>query len=41
MRIYLRHPAQFFSWLEENGFAYAVLRGYLNMGECLNARQQG
>ncbi len=34
MRIYLRDPAQFFSWLEENGFAYAVLRGYLNMGEC-------
>ncbi len=34
MRVYLRDPAQFFSWLEENGFAYAVLRGYRNMGEC-------
>ena len=34
MRVYLRDPAQFFSWLEENGFAYAMLRGYRNMGEC-------
>jgi len=34
MRVYLRDPAQFFSWLEQNGFAYAVLRGYRNMGEC-------
>jgi len=34
MRVYLRDPAHFFRWLEANGFSYAVLRGYRNMGEC-------
>ena len=33
MRKYLKSPADFFCWLENNGFRYAVLRGYLNMGE--------
>jgi hypothetical protein len=33
MRVYLRDPQAFFSWLDENRFQYAVLRGYRNMGE--------
>ena len=33
MRKYLKDPKAFFCWLENNGFRYAVLRGYLNMGE--------
>jgi len=33
MRVYLRKPQAFFSWLDENHFQYAVLRGYRNMGE--------
>ncbi len=33
MRVYLRDPQAFFSWLDENRFRYAVLRGYQNMGE--------
>ena len=33
MRKYLKDPKALFCWLENNGFRYAVLRGYLNMGE--------
>lgn len=33
MRKYLKDPKAFFCWLENNGFRYVVLRGYLNMGE--------
>lgn len=33
MRVYLRAPHDFFNWLDENRYLYAVLRGYQNMGE--------
>jgi hypothetical protein len=33
MRVYPKDPQTFLGWLETNGFRYAVLRGYRNMGE--------
>lgn len=33
MRVYLKKPEAFFAWMDREGYRYAVLRGYRNMGE--------
>lgn len=33
MRVYLKKPDAFFAWLDQEGYQYAVLRGFRNMGE--------